>query len=164
MPFENEDYVKMLFVDNLLITMLVIFVLVYIYYNFEILNSDNCYLNGDFKNPILITAVITLISLLVIGDKYESKVGGTDIDIIKKEPTTYTIYKNPVQPIEIIQKMKPIIPVNDAPIIRPSIMIEKPPGIDFISPAKGGNKSYQLKQNDIFIPHANKTMYMDVNV
>ena len=38
-------------------------------------------------------------------------------------------------------------------------------GIDFISPThKGGNKSYQLKQNDIFIPHANKTMYMDVNV
>jgi hypothetical protein len=160
MPFENEDYVKILFVDNLLITMLVIFVLVYIYYNFEILNADKCYLNGDFKNPILITAVIALISLLVIGDKYESKVGGTKdepiVDNIKHDSIirNYTIIKNPST---IIEKMKPL---STASMTKPTGA-----GIDFISPThKGGNKSYQLKQNDIFIPHANKTMYMDVNV
>ena len=162
MPFENEDYVKILFVDNLLITMLVIFVLVYIYYNFEILNADKCYLNGDFKNPILITAVIALISLLVIGDKYESKVGGTKDEAISNindpivndiKPTNYTIIKN------TSQLVKPIIenPISTEIIKPPSTASMAKPttgaGIDFISPThKGGNKSYQLKQNDIFIP------------
>lgn len=98
----EEDYVKMLFVDNLVITILAIFVLVYIYYNWGIVTSDKFYLNGNFSNPVLITAVIILLSLLIIGDKYEKKSISEPMNIRESVP--------------LIQPSAPPLPEIKAPV------------------------------------------------
>jgi hypothetical protein len=135
----EKDYVKIIFVDNLIITVLVIFVIVYIWHNWNVINSNEYYLNGNFSNPILITAIITVLSLLIIGDKYENV----------KQPLLGGIDNQPL-PVEVNRPIIPNIP-NDVSNVNPK-------------PKVGGLPTYKIAENDIFIPYSKKDMYMDVNV
>jgi hypothetical protein len=59
-----HEYIKYLFVENLLVTVVVIFVILYIYFNMDLIRSGD-YLNGYLSRPITYTCVVVLVGLLL---------------------------------------------------------------------------------------------------
>ena len=60
-----HEYIKYLFVENLIVTIIVIFVVLYIYFNMDIVNSGD-YFNGSLSLPITYTCIIVLIGLVMV--------------------------------------------------------------------------------------------------
>ena len=75
-----EDCLKYLFAENFLVTIIVIFVILYIYLNTNIIYSGE-YFSGQLSKPITYTCIIVLIGILLL----EFMNYGKDIPINNKE-------------------------------------------------------------------------------
>lgn len=67
------DYLKYLFVENLLVSVIVIFVLLYIYLNMELVYSGD-YFGGYVMKPFAYTVIILFIGFLIINVNKKSNV------------------------------------------------------------------------------------------
>ena len=89
-----DEYIKYLFAENLLVTIIVIFIILYIYFNMNMINDGN-YLGGLLSKPIVYTCIIILIGLLLL--EFNNKCGNNkdnNVDNKAEYEKTYKIVKN----------------------------------------------------------------------
>jgi hypothetical protein len=74
-----HEYINYLFVENILVTIIVIFVILYIFFNMDIIGSGN-YFGGYLSQPIIYTCIIILIGLVIVEcDKKDDKVNNNAV-------------------------------------------------------------------------------------
>ena len=89
-----DEYIKYFFAENLLVSIIVIFIILYIYFNMDIIYDGN-YLGGLLSKPIVYTCIIILIGLLLL--EFNNKCGNNLLnDKYNKVEyeKTYKIVKN----------------------------------------------------------------------
>ena len=67
-----DEYIKYYFAENLLVTVIVIFIILYIYFNTDILSSGD-YFGGLLAKPVVYTSIIILVGLLLL--EFNNKCG-----------------------------------------------------------------------------------------
>ena len=60
-----DEYINYIFVENLLTSVIIIFVLFYVYSNMDIVSNGD-YFNGSITNPIIYTCIVVIIGLILV--------------------------------------------------------------------------------------------------
>ena len=69
-----DEYINYIFVENLLTSVIIIFVLFYVYSNMDIVSNGD-YFNGSITNPIIYTCIIVIIGLILVDyNGYDKKI------------------------------------------------------------------------------------------
>ena len=144
------EYIKLAFTEYLIITVIIIYIIIYIYYNWNILKKQNImdiktHLECDYENPIIYTGLIIVICLILLGD--DNKLQNTQ----ENKPIQSEISKiNNLPKLNISPKLSHKMSPN---------IIQSPKAIK-----TGGANKYKIINKDIFIQHDKKDMFMDVNI
>ena len=93
-----EELINYIFVENLLVFVIIIFVLIYIYKNMDFINSGD-YFNGDVMIPLKYTCIILIIGFVLVEFNSNEKDNNFSENIInlpelKKEPSKKYKIKN----------------------------------------------------------------------
>ena len=88
----QDEYIKYFFAENLLVTIIVIFIILYIYFNIDMIGSGD-YLSGMLSKPIVYTCIIILIGLLLL--EFNNNCGNNNMSNDNRENNkNYKIVKN----------------------------------------------------------------------
>ena len=88
----QDEYIKYFFAENLLVTIIVIFIILYIYFNIDMIGSGD-YLSGMLSKPIVYTCIIILIGLLFL--EFNNNCGNNNMSNDNRENNkNYKIVKN----------------------------------------------------------------------
>lgn len=92
-----EELINYIFVENLLVSVIIIFVLIYIYTNMDFVNSGD-YFNGDVMKPLTYTCIILIIGLVLVefNSNEDDELSDNIINLpeLKKEPSKKYKIKN----------------------------------------------------------------------
>lgn len=95
-----DEYINYFFVENLLVSVIVIFVVIYIYLNMDSINSGD-YFNGEITKPITYTCIIAIIGLLISEFNNSNNNYNTQTETLLNLPE---LTREPIRTYKIIDK------------------------------------------------------------